>query len=390
MGNIVNIPTYSYSDLTIMPCGVSPIEHRKECNPYHQLDGKTFLPLFTAPMNTVVDETNFYEFPKNNIIPILPRTVSLFRTISQGLVNGRWVALSLERFKSLFCDKKIEMPEGDNKVHVCIDIANGHMQQILDIVAKAKDKFGERLVVMCGNIGDASMYEEYAKVGIDYARVGIGSGGGCLTTTNTAIHTPQASLIDWCAKRKKFLGFGPKIVADGGIRNYSDIIKALALGADFVMCGQIFAQAIESAGIKKVIKNDEYISFTPTIYKELTHDDSEWSGILTEDFVKQLATSWNIPLTDISEIEAIGKIYIDFYGMASKEGQIAMNGAKTRTSEGTKKRLEVKYHLSEWVENFTDYLQSAMSYVGARTLNEFQEKATLIPNTISEIDRVNK
>jgi hypothetical protein len=39
--------------------------------------------------------------------------------------------------------------------------------------------------------------------------------------------------------------FFPKIVSDGGIRNYSDIIKALALGADYVMCGSIFSKMLE-------------------------------------------------------------------------------------------------------------------------------------------------
>lgn len=388
MGKILTIPTYSYSDLTIMPTGVSPIEHRKECNPYRQLEGKQYLPLFTAPMNTVVDETNFHEFSRNNIIPILPRTASLFDKISQGLADGHWAALSLERFKNFFCGKENGISNGDNKIYVCLDVANGHMQQILDAVLQAKNNFGNKLVVMCGNIGSADMYEEYAKVGVNFVRVGIGSGGGCLTTSNTAIHTPQASLVEWCAQRKHSLGYGPQIVADGGIRNYSDIIKALALGADYVMCGQIFAQAMESAGEKYIKRSKVYLKFPKDRYKDLSHDGSKWIGVYDEAFIAKMSEAMGKPF-EVKE-KVIGEIYTDFYGMASKEGQIAMNGAKTRTSEGKKKRLDVLYHLSEWTENFTDYLRSAMSYVGARTLEEFQEKAVLIPNTISEINRVNK
>jgi GMP reductase len=39
-----------------------------------------------------------------------------------------------------------------------------------------------------------------------------------------------------------------KIVADGGFREYSDIIKALALGADYVMLGSILNKCLESSG----------------------------------------------------------------------------------------------------------------------------------------------
>ena len=77
----------------------------------------------------------------------------------------------------------------------------------------------------------------------------------CITTSNVSIHYPQASLIDECYNIKKQLlleteDILPKIIADGGIRNYDHVIKALALGADYVMIGSLFAQCIESAGEK--------------------------------------------------------------------------------------------------------------------------------------------
>lgn len=71
---------------------------------------------------------------------------------------------------------------------------------------------------------------------------------GCTTAANVSINYPMGSLIAECYKQKTQLGLKTKIVADGGMRNYSDIIKALALGADYVMIGSTFNKAIESAG----------------------------------------------------------------------------------------------------------------------------------------------
>ena len=39
----------------------------------------------------------------------------------------------------------------------------------------------------------------------------------------------------------------PYLVADGGIKNYCDINKALALGADYVMIGGLFGSLLESS-----------------------------------------------------------------------------------------------------------------------------------------------
>ena len=60
-----------WNDISIIPETLSSISSRSEINPY--LDGK--LPLFTAPMDTVIDENNIEEFEKNNINICLPRNI---------------------------------------------------------------------------------------------------------------------------------------------------------------------------------------------------------------------------------------------------------------------------------------------------------------------------
>lgn len=59
--------------------------------------------------------------------------------------------------------------------------------------------------------------------------------------------------------------------------------------------------------------------------------------------------------------------------MSTKEVQRKWGRQKLKTSEGIVKTNPVEYTLEQWVENFSDYLKSAMSYTNSRTLNEFRE-----------------
>ena len=101
---------------------------------------------------------------------------------------------------------------------------------------------------MVGNIAnpDTNKYitENYPSI-IDYIRVSIGTGSGCITSTQLSVHNPEASLIAECAQYKGWPG-APKIVADGGMRTNANIMVALALGADYVMIGSMLAAFDES------------------------------------------------------------------------------------------------------------------------------------------------
>jgi hypothetical protein len=66
-------------------------------------------------------------------------------------------------------------------------------------------------------------------------------------------------------------------------------------------------------------------------------------------------------------------MYKKFRGMSTKEVQKEWNKKVLTTSEGIVKYNKVEYRLEKWVENFVDYLKSAMSYTGSETLDEFRE-----------------
>ena len=199
-----------------------------------------------------------------------------------------------------------------------------------------------------------------------------------------------------------------------------NVIKALALGADYIMIGSLFAQCIESAGdkIQKNIDQKLPLRFPIERYKDLYKDDKgNWWGHYADDFIEHLLKPWkndvdkykdqpvgsittndyliavekyNDKLKDLSCDKFFGVIDVKFFGMASADGQKAIDGEKKKTAEGITKYLPVKYTLSGWVENMISYLRSAMSYTDCKSLKDFIGKPKLIINSISEIQSINK
>jgi len=334
---------FDFDDILLMPSALTNISSRyTDINPYYENNDTVRLPLFAAPMDTVIDENNIYEFSKAGINVCVPRTVNNQDDLE--VPSFTFKSYSLFEFK-LKVDNKDNLPS-----HVLIDIANGHMESIVDICKKAKSQY-DNLTIMVGNIANPLTYKIYAQAQcVDYIRVGIGNGAGCLTTKQTSVGYPKASLIYDIKEIKNDLEAYydnlPKIVADGGMKDYSDIIKALALGADYVMLGSILNKAFESSGpFYKQYNDGEYVE----IEKEKAK----------ERFDKKLT------------------VHKMFRGMSTKEAQRAMgkNEDELKTSEGVVRYRPVEYYLKDWIENFNHYLRSAMSYCDARNLDEFIGKA---------------
>lgn len=336
----MNKPKFDFDDILITPEIQTSIKSRyADVNPYYRevedIVGR--LPLFTAPMDTVVSVKNIPLFQDNKINVVLSRT---------------------EPYKSHWCQFNsfglTDVVDTDNLRLALIDVANGHMEQVIQWAENVKRK-NSYIKIMAGNIANPQTYKLYCESGvIDYARVGIGNGGGCLTTQQTGVGYPMGSLISECYEIKLEGDYTTKIVADGGMKKYSDIIKALALGADFVMIGNIFSKALESSA---------------PIY---------WGKIRVGiDFARVL-------------YEAGFTLHKEFRGMSTKQAQLALGNKNPKTSEGIIKRQKVEYTLSNWVENFEAYLRSAMSYTNSRTLADFIGKANIELITKNSYLRFNK
>ena len=346
----------SYKDVSIVPAPLSYVEHRNECNPF--VDGK-HLPIFTAPMTSIINTENFNYFNEKGLIPILPRNID-FNIRMQFALEKKWSAFSLSEFENFW----VGQTEIKTEANVLIDVANGHMAKIYDLVKKSKKIYGEKIVVMIGNIANPDTYKYACTCGADYVRVGIGGGEGCITSTNTNIHYPMVSLLQEIKNIRKYIpGFTTKVIADGGIRNYSDINTALACGADYVMIGGMLARTFESSAPFD----------TPLLIDGKVLNNGYEILVKYPNFNFRL---YNYPITK------------EFFGMASEKGQESI-GSEPKIAEGLVKNVTVTQTLTDFVENAKHNLQSAMSYCNATTLYEFSNKTEIIQISNNSYNSVN-
>ena len=332
---------FDFDDILIQPADISNIESRKQVNVFYE-DG--YLPLFTAPMDTVIDDRNYTLFQSAGIKVVRPRKAPSFGVDLDCDFNN-FLSFGKDEFKKIFLDNgKLLVSE---RYYILIDIANGHMQSLLDMTREAKSLYGDDMVLMVGNIANPETYRLFSEAGADLVRIGIGNGGGCLTTVQTGVGYPMASLVHECYEISCTLQTPAKIVADGGFKSYADIIKAFALGADYVMLGSILNKTLESAG-------DTYLANTKGEGWTEPGEKINQYAMETENLFKYGT-----------------KMFKKFRGMSTKEAQKAMGKTDLKTSEGVTRMQPVEYTLVGWKDNFISYLSSAMSYSNASTLQEF-------------------
>ena len=320
---------YSLDDVMIQPAAVTAIRHRKNIKSVYE-DG--YLPIFTAPMPCVVNANQYLTYTKAKINPIIPRTESLETRLEFLDRHDMFVAFSLEEFINLFLNSTYDYNKLGFPIKVLIDIACGSMDALHCAIRDAKKLYGDRIIIMSGNVANPEAFRELAKAGCNLVRVAVGSGSGCCTATYTGIYYPMASLIEECNDiRNNFYKSSIKIIADGGITRYRDAFKALALGADYVMMGSRLCQCEDSAGVIKTDPN--------------------------------------------------GNSYKVYYGMASEYGSHLL-GKDTDAPEGMVKEYKIKPPIAKFAHLFSKYLKSTMSYCNAKNLDEFIGKQTL--NVISQ------
>tara|TARA_B100000963_G_C22610207_1_gene664514 strand:- start:67 stop:1224 length:1158 start_codon:yes stop_codon:yes gene_type:complete len=352
---------FDFDDILIQPSKITSIHTRKDVDIHYDVNNfgiHSKLPLIAAPMDTVVSINNFSEFVKLGINICLPRGERL-NLKSQTNINELAFGnkMIFESFSLIDFTKKFIANKAKNyPKYVLIDIANGHMSDLVYVTKKAKEYYGSTMILMVGNVANPETYKILSRAGADYVRVGIGNGGGCLTTEQTGVGYPMGSLISDCqiASKKLSKKYRAKIVADGGMKKYADIIKALALGADYVMVGSIFNKSLESCG------------------------QNYWAGIPIGSGVASFLYNKGF------------NVKKRFRGMSTKEVQKKWGNKMLKTSEGVVRVRKVEYTLNSWVGNFSHYLKSAMSYTNSRKLEDFIGKADYNLITFNSLKRYNK
>jgi len=220
-----------------------------------------------------------------------------------------------------------------------IDTAHGHSKDVLDAIQDTKKNY-PGCEVIGGNIATKEGALDLIKAGVDGVKVGVGPGSICTTRVIAGIGVPQLSaIIETSDISEKH---GVPIIADGGIKFSGDITKAIAAGAHSVMIGNLFAGADESPG--------EIVLYQGRSYKV-------YRGM--------------------GSLEAMKEGSRDRYFQEEVESEAKL------VPEGIEGRVPYRGALSFCIQQLIGGLKAGMGYLGAKNMQELQQKARFIRITSS-------
>lgn len=143
--------------------------------------------------------------------------------------------------------KDLERVEGliEGGVDVLVvDTAHGHSHRVLETVQEIKNNHD--IDVVAGNVATSEGAKALIDAGADGIKVGIGPGSICTTRVVTGVGVPQVTALFQTVPIARSAGV--PVIADGGIRQSGDLVKAIASGANSVMIGSLLAGVDESPG----------------------------------------------------------------------------------------------------------------------------------------------
>jgi GMP reductase len=277
--------------------------------------------------------------------------------------------------------------------YVCIDVANGYSPKLSVFVQKLREEYPQ-LVIMAGNVVTGDMVHELLLKGADIVKIGIGPGSVCTTRKMTGVGYPQFSAVVECANAAHGLENG-LICADGGIVDPGDVSKALGAGADFVMCGGIFAGHAECEGelIGEELSPESFvidtgISVDPDTFKEyfyLKRALKEFKtkgtlGFQTITFSKDRQKVIKKTPTPLSFFKDPANLKMKFHGMSSREAMEQHYGGKAdyRAAEGKEVEIPYKGPVKNVIEQILGGIRSTCTYIGARQLKHMSKCAVFL------------
>jgi IMP dehydrogenase len=335
--------TLSFDDVLLVP-QKSDIESRKEIDIGSELDGHKFaLPVISSPMDTVTEGAMLTAMHEAGGFGIVHRYNSIEEQVEviQNAAESGITALSAAiGVTGDFRDRAEALVATGARI-LCIDVAHGHHTNVERALKTLKDKFGDDVKLIAGNVATDEGYVDLCRWGADAVRVGIGGGSICSTRIQTGHGLSTFQTVIACNMARTAAvspfhassryDFDPKpIIADGGIKTSGDIVKAMAVGADFVILGSMLAGTAEAPG--SVFTNSS------------------------------------------------GKSFKAYRGMASREAQEAWKGS-ANSLEGVSTTIPYKGPVGLVLEDIAQNVRSGFSYSGARSKEELREKSQFVLQT---------
>jgi IMP dehydrogenase len=212
---------------------------------------------------------------------------------------------------------------------ITVDTAHGHSKGVIEMVKLVKNMY-PTLQVIAGNVATAEGARALADAGADAVKVGIGPGSICTTRIVAGVGVPQLYAVYECAKALE--GTGIPIIADGGIKQTGDIVKAIAAGAGSIMAGSLFAGVEESPGETIIYEGRKFKSYR-----------------------------------GMGSVEAMDK------GSKDRYFQDETDIVTKLVPEGIVGRVPYKGTLSEVIYQYIGGLRAGMHYCGAATIDDLQK-----------------
>jgi len=323
----------SYDDVLLVP-QYSDLKSRSEADISSDLDDHRTLeiPIISSPMDTISESKMSAAMASNGGLAVIHRYNSIEHQVklvreAVSLTNGGSLVAAAIGASGDFYERAQELVMNHAQL-LCIDVAHGHHVLMKEAIGKLKKRFGNEIHIMAGNVATLEGFNDLADWGADSIRCNIGGGSICSTRIQTGHGFPGLATIFDCARSTR----SAKIIADGGIKNSGDIVKALAAGADFVMLGSLLSGTTETPG--------EFLTYA---------DGSKRKG---------------------------------YRGMASRKAQEAWRG-RSGTPEGIATTVHYKGPVEHVITDLCGGVRSGLSYSGARTIKELQAKAQFIRQTSS-------
>jgi IMP dehydrogenase len=325
----------SYDDVLLVPL-YSDIESRSQVDIHSDLSEeiRLDLPIISSPMDTVTENHMAMEMQKAGGLGIIHRYNSIeeqIRIAARVLLEEEIIIGAAIGMTGDFEERALALRSVGVKA-LCVDVAHGHHIVMERCLKTLRDRLGDSMHLMTGNVATLEAFEDLASWGADSVRVGIGGGSICSTRLVSGHGIPTFQSVLDCSKTTTDV----KIIADGGLKTSGDMVKALAAGADFVMVGSMLAGTDESPG--EVFSNDA------------------------------------------------NKKYKVYRGMASHSAQSDWRG-KASTPEGISTSIPYKGSVASVLRDLAGGIRSGLSYSGATSLKELRSKSTFIrQSTAAQIE----
>ncbi|HIK67029.1 MAG TPA: guanosine monophosphate reductase [Flavobacteriales bacterium] len=320
----------SFDDVLLVP-RYSDIHSRKEISLSAELSSHISLdlPIISSPMDTVTEYRMAASISEAGGMGIIHRYNSITdqaELIRKACENGATSVGAAIGVSGNYVERaRVALSAGANVL--CVDIAHGHHALMRNALQVLRNTFGYDIHVMAGNVATQEGYEALANWGANSIRVGIGGGSICSTRIQTGHGMPTLQSIIECAQ-SEYAGDHP-IIADGGIKNAGDIVKALAAGADFVMLGSLLAGTPESPG-------------------EIMYQSGSQCKV--------------------------------YRGMASADAQINWRGHVSST-EGVTSTIPLKGSVADVLKELAVNVKSGLSYSGAFNISELHSVSRFVKQT---------